>query len=260
MTWSTNFRVWTFIWYIYIPEQMGNLMINQTCICLWTQVLDFILLYIRNIFVIVWLFVVTMKMPQFWDKSFQHDDIMTTISFRHYWPFVRGINHSLVDSPHKGPINCCFIISQNKLLNTLSKCSGWNCQPWPSRSQKWMFVHSIIILSRSQQFPTSSSQNQVELGEWATAHFMHCKCMWFEKIPVFFVHFSLVKVKTDINDLVNVKTTQTEQFFHTLIKFLKDNVHPYLIGNKIWSHFFLKNSWQLLYGQDISKHGIEYRI
>ena len=52
--------------------------------------------------------------------------------------------------------------------------SGWNCQPWPSRSQNWMFVYFIIILSRSQQFPTSSSQNQVELGEWATGHFMHC--------------------------------------------------------------------------------------
>ena len=52
--------------------------------------------------------------------------------------------------------------------------SGWNCQPWPSRSQNWMFVYFIIILSRSQQIPTSSSQNQVELGEWATGHFMHC--------------------------------------------------------------------------------------
>ena len=52
--------------------------------------------------------------------------------------------------------------------------SGWNCQKWPSRSQNWMFVYFIIILSRSQQFSTSSSQNQVELGEWATGHFMHC--------------------------------------------------------------------------------------
>ena len=52
-------------------------------------------------------------------------------------------------------------------------CSGWNCKPWPSRSQNWMFVYFIIILSRSQQFPTSSSQNQVELGEWPTGHFMH---------------------------------------------------------------------------------------
>ena len=55
-------------------------------------------------------------------------------------------------------------------------CSGWNCQPWPSRSQNWMFVYFIITLSRSQQFPTSSSQNQVKLGEWATGHFMHCNC------------------------------------------------------------------------------------
>ena len=57
------------------------------------------------------------------------------------------------------------------------KCSGWNCQPWPSRSQNWMFVYFIIILSRSQQFPTSSSQNQVELDEWATGHIMHWKCI-----------------------------------------------------------------------------------
>ena len=53
-------------------------------------------------------------------------------------------------------------------------CSGWNCQPWPSRSQNWMFVYFIIVLSCSQQFPTSSKQNQVKLGEWATGHFMHC--------------------------------------------------------------------------------------
>ena len=32
-----------------------------------------------------------------------------------------------------------------------------------------MFVYFIIILSRSQQFPTSSSQNQIELGEWHLA-------------------------------------------------------------------------------------------
>ena len=57
--------------------------------------------------------------------------------------------------------------------------SEWNCQPWPSRSQNWMFVYFIIILSCSQQFPTSSSQNQVELGEWATGHFMH----WLLCIP-----------------------------------------------------------------------------
>ena len=42
-----------------------------------------------------------------------------------------------------------------------------------------MFVYFIIILSRSQQFPTSSSQNQVELGDWASSHFMHCYDVYF---------------------------------------------------------------------------------
>ena len=65
--------------------------------------------------------------------------------------------------------------SETWVLNAsdLQWLSGWSSQPWPSRSQNWMFVYFIIILSRSQQFPTSSSQNQVELGEWATGHFMH---------------------------------------------------------------------------------------
>ena len=29
----------------------------------------------------------------------------------HYWPFVRGIHQSLVDSPHKGPVMYSFIVS-----------------------------------------------------------------------------------------------------------------------------------------------------
>ena len=65
-------------------------------------------------------------------------------------------------------------IEENFAQIHVPNCSGWNCQPWPSRSQNWMFVYFIIILSHSQQFPTSSSHNQVELGEWATGHFMHC--------------------------------------------------------------------------------------
>ena len=33
------------------------------------------------------------------------DDVMTWKRFRRYWPFVRGIHRSPVDSPHKGPVN-----------------------------------------------------------------------------------------------------------------------------------------------------------
>ena len=79
-------------------------------------------------------------------------------------------------------------------------CSGWNCQPWPSRSQNWMFVYFIIKLSRSQQFPTGSSQNQVELGEWATGHFMHWACNpWLETWDVAIIRLGPVPYFPDMS-------------------------------------------------------------
>ena len=34
--------------------------------------------------------------------SFNHDDVIKWKHFPHYWPFVRGIHRSPVNSPHKG--------------------------------------------------------------------------------------------------------------------------------------------------------------
>ena len=42
------------------------------------------------------------EVSQGWRKL---DDVMTGKRFPHYWPFVRGIHQSPVDSPHKGPSN-----------------------------------------------------------------------------------------------------------------------------------------------------------
>ena len=39
----------------------------------------------------------------------------------------------------------------------------------------WLLWHFIVISSSSQPFPSSSTQNQVELSEWATGCFMHCE-------------------------------------------------------------------------------------
>ena len=51
---------------------------------------------------------------------------MTWKRFLHYWPFVRGIHHSLVYSPNKGPVmgslNVCFAVSLKKLLNNRFAC------------------------------------------------------------------------------------------------------------------------------------------
>ena len=50
--------------------------------------------------------------------SIVHDDITTWQHFPHYWPFVRIIHLSLVDSPQKGPVTLGFDDSLNKLTNT----------------------------------------------------------------------------------------------------------------------------------------------
>ena len=50
------------------------------------------------------------------------DAMMTSGYFWHYWPFVRGICQSRVDSPHKGPLmqslGIFFAVSLNMLSNS----------------------------------------------------------------------------------------------------------------------------------------------
>ena len=121
--------------------------------------------------------------------------------------------------------------------------SGWNCQPWPSRSQNWMFVHSIIILSRSQQFPTSSSQSQVELGEWETGHFMHCikLCASFKIHQWFQTGVTVWKpsVQVKINDFLS----------HVTFKFdrwpWKTKGHVFYATSSILHHFVAVGEFKL---------------
>ena len=40
-----------------------------------------------------------------------HDDVMKWKHFPHYWPFVRGIHRSLVNSPHKGQWRGAFMFT-----------------------------------------------------------------------------------------------------------------------------------------------------
>ena len=37
-----------------------------------------------------------------WDQHWLHDDVIEWEHFPRYWPFVRGIHQSVVNSPHKG--------------------------------------------------------------------------------------------------------------------------------------------------------------
>ena len=70
-----------------------------------------------------------------WWKIFGHDDVIKWKHFLRYWPFVRGINWSSVNSPHKGQWRRALMFS---LICALKK--RWSKQSWgwwfetPSRS------------------------------------------------------------------------------------------------------------------------------
>ena len=97
--------------------------------------------------------------------------------------------------------------------------NGWNCPPWPSRSQNWMFAYFIINLSRSQQFPTSSSQNQVELDERVTGHFMHWLRHWnqwkLNKVAdnLLFIKIG-IKIEQEENVIENIICKNLVYFVH----------------------------------------------
>ena len=76
-----------------------------------------------------------------------HDDFIKWKHFPHYWPFVRGIHQSPLDSPHKRPVKRSFDVLFDLCLNTqLSKlsrcwwfempsCSFWrHCNALPSQA------------------------------------------------------------------------------------------------------------------------------
>ena len=67
--------------------------------------------------------------------SKHHDDVIKWKHFPRYWPFVRRIHRSLVNSPHKGQWRGAFTFSSICALNKrMSKQSwgGWLATPWRS--------------------------------------------------------------------------------------------------------------------------------
>ena len=46
-----------------------------------------------------------------------YDNVMAWKFFSHYWPFVRGIHRSTVDSPHKGPVVWSLELTVNRKVS-----------------------------------------------------------------------------------------------------------------------------------------------
>ena len=74
---------------------------------------------------------------QVYPQYYHHDDVIKWKHFPRYWPFVRGIHRSLVNSLHKGQwrraLMFFFDLHQNKRLSKQSR--GWwlemlSCTLW----------------------------------------------------------------------------------------------------------------------------------
>ena len=69
-------------------------------------------------------------------RYWPHGEFMTWKCFLHYWPFVKGIHQSPVDSHYKGPVrqsfDVFFDVSLNKLLKKQSSC-------------QW-FAHAMMLM------------------------------------------------------------------------------------------------------------------
>ena len=87
-----------------------------------------------------------------------HDDVIKWKHFPRYWPFVRGIHRSLVNSPHKWPVTWSFDVFFDLRLNKrLSKQSwGWwfetLSRPFWSHCNDGRLCQSVIGTLRSHRW------------------------------------------------------------------------------------------------------------
>ena len=73
-----------------------------------------------------------------------HDDVTKWIHFTRYWPFVKGIHRSPVDSPPEGQSGGTLMIFYLRLNKRLSKQSRyrWLEPPWRSL---WRLCNAMVI-------------------------------------------------------------------------------------------------------------------
>ena len=70
-------------------------------------------------------------------------DVITSKHFLHYWLFVRGINESLVDSLHKGPVIQTFYVSLESALTFEQTFEGLVI--WDTMMLIWHHCHDGFI-------------------------------------------------------------------------------------------------------------------
>ena len=91
--------------------------------------------------------------PTWWRFLSQHDDVIKWKHFPRYWPFVRGINRSPVDYPHKGQCRGALMLFDRDLRRNRThycvsviwkKWSWFHCQSHPC----CLYLLTLPILSK----------------------------------------------------------------------------------------------------------------
>ena len=98
-----------------------------------------------------------------WDEitdTFPHDDVIKWKHFPRYWPFVRGIHRSPVNSPHKGQW-------RGALMLTLicARIKGWVNNREAGDFRRYRGHYDVIVM-KLQQFT-------VEVWEWISNFIPH---------------------------------------------------------------------------------------
>ena len=124
----------------------------------------------------------------------KHDDVIKWKHFPRYWPFVRGIHRSPVNSPHKGQW-------RGALMFTLicARINGWvnNCEAGDLRRNR---AHYDVIVMRKDRPQTMSNLGFIELTHFRSEQIRQmylaerictCICIW---IDVFVFESKLNKI------------------------------------------------------------------
>ena len=95
----------------------GTFVLTSRKFCLdFPQLGSHYLVHLRNLWYMVWTDIFPCHVPGY----LSHDDVIKWKYFPRYWPFVRGIHRSPVNSPHKGQWRGALMISL-----ICARINGW---------------------------------------------------------------------------------------------------------------------------------------
>ena len=128
-----------------------------------------------------------------------HDDVIKWKHFPRYWPFVRGIHRSPVNSPHKGQLRGALMFSL-----IWASINGWvnNCATGDLRRYRIHYDVTVMIFTGGKRAYVAlsfcSCLKQIAPAVWFTKHFFNFY-LWLWKIHSFGHYYRHVWIRLQMN-------------------------------------------------------------